>query len=241
LLVAACVITGFPILLETFRESGHFCHVALLGFLDFCNARLGVASPLYQLGDPFTDFYLASVVQSYTHRVHGWMPPTWVMMPPYHDATQLYFNEYIRTFPADLVYRAWTSVLRVLDEMHPALHAPWPRGLDHPILTKLFELRSLLVDHWPGGGRYHAAVALALIAAFNLRWALGALFILLYLAGYPSIQFNLRHAFHLEIFPVWAALFLAHAGWCAMRRAAARRHDSVASWTRRCCARRPCA
>jgi hypothetical protein len=227
LLVAACVITGFPILLETFRESGHFCHVALLGFLDFCNARLGVASPLYQLGDPFTDFYLASVVQSYTHRVHGWMPPTWVMMPPYHDATQLYFNEYIRTFPADLVYRAWTSVLRVLDEMHPALHAPWPRGLDHPILTKLFELRSLLVDHWPGGGRYHAAAALAVIAAFNLRWALGALFILLYLAGYPSIQFNLRHAFHLEIFPVWAALFLAHAGWCAMRR---RQRDGTTAW-----------
>lgn len=214
---SAFVVTGLPILLETFKESGHFCHVALLGFLDFCNARLGVASPLYQLGDPFTDFYLASVVQAYSHRTSGAMPPTWVMMPPYHDATQVFFREYIRTFPADLVYRAWTSVLRVLDELHPSPHAPWPRGLDHPVLTTLYTLRSALVDHWPGGGRYHAAAALAVLAAVNLRWALGAVFLLLYFAGYPSIQFNLRHAFHLEIFVLWAALFLGYGAWRTAR------------------------
>lgn len=213
----ACVLTGFPILLETFRESGHFCHVALLGFLDFCNRRLGVASPMYQLGDPFSDFYMASIVQAYTQRTEGWMPPTWVMMPPYHDATKLFFHEYVRTFPADLIYRAWTAVLRVLDEMHPQASAPWPRGIDHPLLTRLFGVRSALVDHLPGGGRYHAAAALALLGARNLRWALGALCLVLYFAGYPSIQFNLRHAFHLEIFSVWASLFLGYAAWCGFR------------------------
>lgn len=212
-LLAAFAITGFPILVETAKESGHFCHVALLGFLAYCDQRLGVAAPLYDLGDPFSDFYLLSVVQAYQHRVDGTMPPSWVMMPPYHEATVGFFRHYVWTFPADVVFRAWTAVLRVLDEMRPDPAAPWPRNITNPALQGVFSLRAWGLDLVPGGGRHHAFAALVCLAAVAPRKALGAAFLLLWFAGYPSIQFNLRHAFHVEIFAIWVLLFPAFALW----------------------------
>jgi hypothetical protein len=220
--VAAFVAAGFPVLVETARESGHFCHVALLGFLAYCDQRLGVAAPLYDLGDPFSDFYLLSVVQAHQHRVDGTMPPSWVMMPPYHEATVGFFRHYLWTFPADVVFRAWTAVLRVLDEMRPDPASPWPRNLTNPALQGAYALRQGLLDWVPAGGRHHALAALLCLGALAPRKALGAAFVLLWFAGYPSIQFNLRHAFHVEIFGLWCLLFSGYALWrlCAGLRAA---------------------
>lgn len=216
--MAAFILAGYPVLVEVFKESGHFAHVTLLGFLKYCDDRLGVGAPLYHLGDPYTDFYLANVVQSYMHRIHGVMPPTHVMMPEYHEATQRFLSEYLKVFPADIVLRAYASVLRVLDEMHPHLYHPWPAGITNQFLCRLYEARAALLDHLPGGGRYYAGAALILLASRNLRWAFAALFLLLYFAGYPAMQFNLRHAFHLEFLSLWATAFLLQAVWIAARR-----------------------
>ncbi len=210
---AAFVGAGYPILLEVFKEAGHFCHVALLGFLTYCDDRLGVGSALYSLGGPHSDFYTANVVQSYMQRIHGSMPPTHVMMPDYHEATQRYFTEYIKTFPGDLVVRAYASVVRVLDEMHPDPSRPYPMGITNQFLCRLYEWRSMLLDHIPGGGRYFALAALLLIACADLRWAFAALFLLLYFAGYPAIQFNLRHAFQFEFISLWTLGFLLQQLW----------------------------
>ncbi|MBI2422054.1 MAG: hypothetical protein HYV27_04420 [Candidatus Hydrogenedentes bacterium] len=210
--ILAFIGAGYPILQELAKESGHFAHVTLLGFLNFCDRRLGVAAPLYHLGDPFSDFYLANAVQSYMHRIHGTMPETHVMMPPYHEATNFFLMEYIKTFPGDLILRAYTAVLRILDEMHPKAHAPYPQGITAPWLLPLFDLRALLLDRLPGGGRYYAGIALGILAARNLRWGFGALLLLLFFGGYPSLQFNLRHAFHLEFLSLWAFAFLLQRG-----------------------------
>ncbi|HPO13567.1 MAG TPA: hypothetical protein PLI09_08995 [Candidatus Hydrogenedentes bacterium] len=209
----AFIGAGYPILLEVFKEAGHFCHVALLGFLAYCDDRLGVGSALYTLGGPYSDFYIANVVQSYMQRIHGSMPPTHVMMPEYHEATQLYFMEYLKTFPGDLVVRGYTSVLRVLDEMHPDPSRPWPMNITNQFLCRLYEWRSIALDHIPGGGRYFALAALILIACADLRWAFAALFLLLYFAGYPAIQFNLRHAFQFEFISLWTIGFLLQRAW----------------------------
>jgi hypothetical protein len=217
------VLTGYPILVEVFRESGHFCHVALLGLLDYCDERLGVGAVLYQLGGPYSDFYVANVVQSYVQRTHGFMPPTHVMMPEYHAATQLFLAEYIRTFPGDFVFRAYASVLRVLDELHINPQHPYPMGITNHFLERLFDLRAAVVDRALAGGRYFAAAALILLACRNLRFALGTFFLLLYFGGYPAIQFNTRHAFYLEFMSMWAAGFLIQQMWFGLRRAASHR------------------
>lgn len=210
---AAFCFSGYPILVEVFKESGHFAHVTLLGFLRYCDDRLGVGAAMYHLGDPYTDFYMANVVQSYMHRTHGVMPPTHVMMPEYHAATQQYLLAYLKVFPADVVFRAYASVLRILDEMHPNTHAPWPLGITNQFLQWCYQVRAAALDHLPLGGRYYAAAALLLIAAVNLRWALAAFFLLMFFGGYPAMQFNLRHAFHLEFLSLWSTGFLLQVAW----------------------------
>ena len=208
LLLAALVLTGLPILIEVFREAGHFCHVALLGLLRYCDYRLGVDARLYHLGNPYTDFYVANLVQSYVHRLHGVMPESHVMMPPYHEATQRYFAEYVWVFPGDLVFRAYTAVLRILDELRSTPGEPWPVGWRESALAPMFQVREFIAQIFLRGGRYAAGLAIVLLAAKRFRWGAAALLVVLYFAGYTAIQFNLRHTFHLEFISWWAAGFL---------------------------------
>ncbi len=211
--LACFVISGLPILIEASKESGHFAHVALLGLLERCDERLGVAAPGYNLGGPYTDFYMANIVQAHAHRTTGEMPPTWVMMPPYHEATQVFLRDYLTTFPADIVTRAYAAVFRVLDELGPNPAAPYAANIDNPFLQGLWDFRQGVLDWAPAGGRYYAAAAMLLIAAWRLRAGFGALFLLLWFAGYTAIQFNTRHAFHLEWLSWWCGLAALQILW----------------------------
>ncbi len=213
--IAACMVfllgflvAGYPILVELFRETGHFAHVTLLGFLHYCDLRLGVASDLYQVGGPYSDFYIVNMVQTYIHRAGLPMPPSTHWDPRYHEATQAFLRDYGFLVPGDLVLRAYAAVLRVLDELRINPAAPWPRNITNPLLQHLYTIRALLFDHLPGQGRYHVVLALALIACRRVRWAFGALFLLLYFAGYTALQYNLRHVFYLEFMSLWATGFL---------------------------------
>ncbi len=216
LFCAALAGAGWPIWAALSNETGHFAHVSLLGFLRTCDARLGVGSGWYHLGDPYTDFYTGNLVQSYAHRMHGAMPPTHLLMPAYHEATNLYLKEYAARFPADIVMRAYASVVGVLDEMHPKAGRPWPAGITNQFLQRLYEVRAAVVDHLPGGGRYYAAAGLLVIAAYNLRWAFATLFLLLYFGGYPGTQFFPRHYFYLEFLSLWFTGLLLQQGLLAL-------------------------
>lgn len=219
----AFVVAGLPILIEAFRESGHFAHVALLGLLERCDERLGVGTPYYNLGGPYTDFYMANIVQAHAHRTTGSMPPTWVMMPAYHEATQAYLRDYLTYFPADFITRAYAAVFRVLDELGPNASAPYAANIDSPVLHRLWDFRAGLLNLAPGGGRYYAFAAMLLIAAWRLRAGFGAFFLLLWFAGYTAIQYNTRHAFHLEWLSWWCGLATIQILWNL-------RHTRPAAW-----------
>ena len=210
-------VFGFPVLLEVLREAGHFAHVAILGLLHYCDARLGVGSRVYELGDPFSDYYVLSMVQAYSDRISGWMPATRVMSAEYHEATQHFLRAYVSQFPADLLLRAYASVLRVLDELRVSAHDPAPAGITNAFLTWFYHAYAVIMHYVLLGGRYTAALALLFLAARNVRLACAALALLLYFAGYPAIQFTLRHAFHLEFVSLWAVALLLHASWQAAR------------------------
>src|SRR5207253_1536890 len=53
-------------------------------------------------------------------------------------------------------------------------------------------------------------VALMSLLAWQGRVGLFAAFFLLYVGGYPALQFDIRHYFHLEFMTWWAIGFLAH-------------------------------
>lgn len=207
--VGAFCATGWPIILAAFEDAGHFAHVALLGYLPYCSARLGVDAPLYSLGGPYSDYFIANVVQGFVQRLGQEMPPTQVMMPAYHEAANQYLAAYVHAFPADVLLRAYTAVLRVLDELHANPAAPWPAGITNEFLRTLFNWRAAVVDTALAGGRYAAALALTLLAARRLRWAFAGLFLLLFFTGYPSLQFNTRHVFHMAFLNLWILGFLA--------------------------------
>lgn len=218
--LAACAVfliafmaAGYPILVAVLGDAGHFAHVVIIGLLSYCDARLGVGTPLYELGGPYSDFYVVDLVQTYIHRMGAPMPPGTHWDVQYHEATQVFLHHYAAIFPGDLVLRAYAAVLRVLDELHISPAHPYPRNLTNPFLLKLYDLRALLVDHIPGAGRYHAVAALLILACRRLRWAFGALFLLLFFAGYTALQFNTRHAFYLEFVGLWATALIAQQLW----------------------------
>lgn len=213
LFLAVFFLSGYPILVAIAQEAGHFCHVTLLGLLQYCDDRLGVAAPLYHLGNPFSDFYIANVAQTFYHRSGEAMPPTTVWNPEYHAATQAYLREYVSVFPADFVTRAHAAVLRILDEMRVNPARPYPWGITNPFLTTCFDARANTIDTATRGGHYAALLALLVIAARNLRWGFGALFLLCFFAGYTALQFSLRHAFHLEVLVLWPHVFLVQVLW----------------------------
>src|SRR5437868_2083505 len=54
------------------------------------------------------------------------------------------------------------------------------------------------------------ALALVALSAVSMRLGLFALFFLFYVGGYPMLQFDVRHYFHLEFIAWWSIGFLIH-------------------------------
>jgi hypothetical protein len=81
----------------------------------------------------------------------------------------------------------------------------------------LYERRANLLNEMPGRGIFLVFAALLVASAANVRLGLFLLFFAAYLAGYPAIQFQERHFFHLEFLAWWALGFvvyqIAAAGW----------------------------
>src|SRR5437867_4055052 len=77
-----------------------------------------------------------------------------------------------------------------------------------------------LLQPLSGLGGPMALVTLATISVSNLRAAIVLTLLLVYFAGYPALQFHVRHYFHLEFMAWWALAFLVE-------------QLAVAAWQRR--------
>ncbi len=212
LMTAVCATTyiavSWPVLIAL-RSGSNVSHWTLLGLFAFCDARLGVASPLYDFGAPYMDFYSRTVLQSYAQRVHGYTERLFISTPEYEMIGRAYLWEIVKRFPADIVLRAYAAVLRVLDELRVPANNPAPRGITSPLLVWACRARVFVLSALVGSGRYYTGLALALVGSQSLRLGFFALFMLLYFAGYTGIQFNLRHCFHLQFISLWVLGFLA--------------------------------
>ena len=143
-------------------------------------------------------------VTSYTARARPGVGHIEYCQPAYDAATGRFLVELVKRFPADVIVRAYASVLRIVE-----LPLTWkpvpPRDIDaSPYDAPAPEPASGI-----GLGLVVAAIALA--AAVSVRIGLFLLFFLLYFGGYPMIQFDARHYFHLEFITWWAAGFVLQA------------------------------
>jgi hypothetical protein len=198
---------AWPILSTVYRSGGCQWHVALAGFGRDFSSPLGLDQPLYELSREYSDNYVYTTVTSYAGRVQPGVGHIEYCTPAYDAATGRYLRDLATRFPGDLIVRAYASVLRIVElpfTGRPVAHPEWA--------NMLFEDRPPEPLYGHGIGLVVVAAALALVTSVSLRIGLFLVFFLLYFGGYPTIQFDPRHHFHLEFMTWWAAGFLLQAG-----------------------------
>jgi hypothetical protein len=122
--------------------------------------------------------------------------------------------ELIATFPADVLTRAYGAVFKMLRGVNSTNN----RGeASDDLMTSFARLRAPIIDHLQGMGPLYATIVFLLLASRNVWFAFGALALVLYFLGYPSIEFQMRHAFHLSFIAFWFPLFLLQTLWSKWR------------------------
>lgn len=200
-LAAALFIgTSWPAVSYVVNQGGCQFHVILVGLEHNFNLNLGVSPSYYGWISRMSDEYIHTSINSYIYRIEGAQPVPYCGTE-YDAASGAYLKAIVSAFPADLVTRAYASTLRVMDLPFYL----WGTGPD----TTLERSRiGHVLMNVVGTARLAVAVALVLLGAHSWRLGLFALITVLYLGGYPSLQFSNRHFFHLEFIGWWALAFV---------------------------------
>lgn len=202
----AFLITAAPIL-SAYSRGSNSGHVTLLGLMSQpFDSHLGISRSLYDWGHYYADGFANRLVTRHGQRAHG-VPPVY-LSADYDRAAAEYVALIAKQFPADILSRAYGSVLKVVDALpfHAGTFADVaPQAIAAPRLRELYDSQRTLLDFLDGTGAFITVLALLIISSRGLRAALLVLVCLTYFAGYPAIQFTGRHLFHLE-FIAWGAL-----------------------------------
>ena len=199
--IAAFLVTGWPIISSVVRSGGCQWHTALLGFSSDFSRQLGLEEPSYEFNRRYSDNFTYVTVTSYAARVRPGVGHIEYCQPEYDATTGRFLVELARRFPADMVIRTYASVMRIV-ELPVAWKPAEPRDID---ASPYDDPQS---QQEGGIGLALVVVSIALAAAVSARIALFLLFFLLYFGGYPAIQFDARHYFHLEFITWWALGFV---------------------------------
>jgi hypothetical protein len=202
---AAFLIVGWPILSSVYRDGGCQWHVTLLGLTSPFDESLHVTPAPYDFGHQYSDSYVAAEIRDYARREA--LPPGGLKFcsHEYDAASGGYLSTIVRTFPADIMTRAYASVLQIVE-------LPFVRP-DRPLLNwhaSLYDARENLLQLNTGWGVYAVGAAMVLVSGANARLGLFLLFFVLFVGGYPAIQFQDRHFFHLEFIPWFAMGFVVN-------------------------------
>jgi hypothetical protein len=204
----AFTVTAWPILWAYARGS-NTGHVALLGLMTPFDGPLGIAGSVYAWGYAFLDGFANTVINSYTYRVYG--HPVVYLSGEYDRAMIHYILQIARHWPADIIARAYSAVLKVVDfpfETGVYMDSV-PFGIRNATVLRLYGWQTGALHVLEGTGIAAVALALCALSASSVRRAVLLLAGLLYFAGYTAIQFQPRHFFHLEFIAWWALGFLA--------------------------------
>jgi hypothetical protein len=195
------LVTAWPVVASVYRSGGCQWHTALLGFSKDFAGPLDVDEPPYDLSRQYLDEFVYATVASYAARVQPGVGHMGYCDPQYDRATGRYLIDLVRLFPADMVVRAYASTLRIVElpfTWRDSGRAPTGGLQDQPPDPE--------AGH--GIGLVLVITAIGLATSVSTRIGLFLLFWLLYFGGYPAIQFDARHYFHLEFITWWAAGFV---------------------------------
>jgi hypothetical protein len=207
------LVAAWP-LLGAYSEGGgaSMQHVAILGLTSYFDEPLGVAPSVYEFGHAYDDSLAAALIANYVSRRQHIDEPIAAYDRRYDVAASALIRDFIRTFPADVLARAYASVIKMAtlptSDYIDAHELPFV-GADSSV-GRFYQQRTHALEGakqiWP------MAVALALLvaSAMTVRLATYVGLIGLYFAGYPAIQFAGRHYFHLSVITPLAMAFVVH-------------------------------
>ena len=209
------VVVSWPITSAVYEKGGCQWHVALLGLQSPFDAPLRMAPAPYDFGYAYADGFVIRGVQGFARRTQPEAPRPVYCSHAYDVQSGRYLMAIVATFPADFVARAYASMIQIVEQPFGQVAAPakdWAAGL--------FIARQQLIRPLQFWGAPLTAAALLLASAASIRLGLFLLFFLAYFGGYPAVQFQERHYFHLEFMGWWALGFVLQGtavGWAALR------------------------
>lgn len=202
LVVAAAlfVAVSWPAVSYVVQQGGCQWHVVMLGLEHNFDDNLGVTPSYYQWVARFSDEYIHTSVNSYLYRT-GALPPVPYCSIDYDVASGGYLVSILQTAPGDVLTRAYTSTLRVMD-------LPFYLFGTGPETTLNRSPLGEFLTNFVGTGRLAVFITVVILGAASWQWGLFAVFVVMYFGSYPSLQFASRHFFHLEFLGWWAIAFV---------------------------------
>lgn len=198
--LATFIVVSWPITSAVYAKGGCQWHVALLGLQSPFEARLGMAPAPYDFGYVYADGYVIRGVQGFARRTQPAGAPTPIYCSHEYDVQSgNYLMALVSTFPADFVARAYASLRQIVEvpyQPQPPPAAAW--------LAPVFDVRQAVLEPLRSWGGVIAGVALLITSAASIRLGVFLFCFLAYFGGYPAVQFQERHYFHLELIGWWA-------------------------------------
>lgn len=201
----ALVLCAAPVFSNSLSGGGNMPHVLVLGLMEEFDAKLGLASSFYGLGYHYLDMYTSTLLNGYATlsgyagEVIGY--PT----PEYERLGARYYADIAATFPADMATRFLAAAWKIL-------HLPVTAFVTYEDLYFFYDdfidpKLWAFTHHWIWDVVSIGVLASALLIILRrgLRLGMAAMVILLFMAGYPFLQFGVRHYFYLQVVGLWLA------------------------------------
>ncbi len=206
-------------MISVYRSFGCQWHTVLLGFAQDFTRPLDLERPPYELSRQYLDEFAYTSVTSYAARVQPGIGHIEYCTPRYEAAVSRLLRDLVLRFPADVVVRAYASILRIVE-------LPFTWWNPAPAPTGGLDDQPPNPDAGHGAGLVLMVLTVGLIGGASVRLGVFLVLFLLYFAGYPAIQFDARNYFHFEFITWWTAAFLlqtAVTDWWPTTRAQPRR------------------
>ncbi len=212
LMIACFAGPAYPIFKAMNKEAADSFHHINQGLVDVFHRNMGLGDAPYSLGYMYRDEYTHNIVSSFAMYEKGYTTQLRAYVSPEYDAmSRAYLVEiYLRHFPADFLTRWLAAPARILDYGGFALDSFAPVDPGNAFLRRSIAFRWQVFGRLAGYGAWLAVAAILLISMRNVRLALAATSAGLFFAGMTSLQFALRHYFHMEPLFWWVLGFFVH-------------------------------
>ncbi|HPG67259.1 MAG TPA: tetratricopeptide repeat protein [Candidatus Hydrogenedentes bacterium] len=223
LLFACFYVPARPIIRTIRDEAGATAtHDIMMGFATDCVDNLSLGRASYQVFYAFDDNLMHAVRSSYSQRILGDPVAIPFESPESAKVGHDVLAEIVKTFPADLAARGLAAVGYVLKD--PRIRMSSREKAPNKVVALTQKIHRPIGNHIRRFGLFYAGTFVLFTMFRNLRLAWILFFLILYFCGYTSIQFQLRHAFHLGFLALWFVGFWMDRLWWAGGRL---RHSEV--------------